>query len=408
MRPRIIQYNRMSNPSKCHFGIIGSIYNFNDDKPTSLVDIMKPYNYLYDVIHDRLNKAIAANWGKILQLDLALVPKGWTVERWLYYAKKNHIAVSDSFKEGNIGAATGKLAGGFANGNRSSIDAETGDYIQQHVNLLEFIKAEMSEVVGISKQREGQISNRETVGGVERATLQSSHITEWLFMIHDDVKKRVLECLLDTAKIALKGGSKKFQYILPDHSLKTIDIMGDEFAECDYGIVVDGSSNIQDLAAKLDSLAQAALQNQALSFSTIMKIYTNTSLSDIQRMIEKDESNIQQARQQESERAEETQRYIAELAAEQQDRQRALLEENNIRDNETKLAIAQLSSVNDVDDGIETPSNKEELLLKIKELDRNFELNRAKLELEKKKHADDVALRKRELSSRAKQRSTKK
>jgi len=408
MRPRIIQYNRMSNPSKCHFGIIGSIYNFNDDKPTSLVDIMKPYNYLYDVIHDRLNKAIAANWGKILQLDLALVPKGWTVERWLYYAKKNHIAVSDSFKEGNIGAATGKLAGGFANGNRSSIDAETGDYIQQHVNLLEFIKAEMSEVVGISKQREGQISNRETVGGVERATLQSSHITEWLFMIHDDVKKRVLECLLDTAKIALKGGSKKFQYILPDHSLKTIDIMGDEFAECDYGIVVDGSSNIQDLAAKLDSLAQAALQNQALSFSTIMKIYTNTSLSDIQRMIEKDESNIQQARQQESERAEETQRYVAELAAEQQDRQRALLEENNIRDNETKLAIAQLSSVNDVDDGIETPSNKEELLLKIKELDRNFELNRAKLELEKKKHADDVALRKRELSSRAKQRSTKK
>jgi hypothetical protein len=69
---------------------------------------------------------------------------------------------------------------------------------------------EMAEVAGITKQREGQISNRETVGGVERATLQSSHITEWLFVQHEDVKKRVLECFLETAKIALKGRSKKF------------------------------------------------------------------------------------------------------------------------------------------------------------------------------------------------------
>jgi hypothetical protein len=77
---------------------------------------------------------------------------------------------------------------------------------------------EMADVAGISKQREGQISNRETVGGVERATLQSSHITEWLFSIHDDVKKRALECFLETAKIAMKGRTKKFNYILPDNA----------------------------------------------------------------------------------------------------------------------------------------------------------------------------------------------
>jgi hypothetical protein len=37
---------------------------------------------------------------------------------------------------------------------------------------------EMGEVMGITPQREGQVSNRETVGGVERSVLQSSHITE--------------------------------------------------------------------------------------------------------------------------------------------------------------------------------------------------------------------------------------
>jgi hypothetical protein len=54
---------------------------------------------------------------------------------------------------------------------------------------------------------------------VERATLQSSLITEYLFGTHDDVKRRALECFLETAKIALRGKSKKFEYILSDGSL---------------------------------------------------------------------------------------------------------------------------------------------------------------------------------------------
>ena len=171
MRPRAVQYNRLSNPSRCHFGIVGSIYNMNDDRPFSLVDMMKPYNYLYDAIHDRLNKHLAKNWGKIIQLDLAKVPKGWDVEKWLYFAKTNNLAIVDSFKEGNSGLAKGHLAGSLNNASSGVIDAEMGNIIQQEINLLEFIKMEMSDVVGISKQREGQISNRETVGGVERATL---------------------------------------------------------------------------------------------------------------------------------------------------------------------------------------------------------------------------------------------
>ena len=130
MRPRVVQYNRLSNPSRCHFGIVGSIYNLNDSKPFSLVDMMKPYSYLYDAIHDRLNKLLAKNWGKIIELDLSKVPAGWDISKWLYYAKTNNLAVIDSFKEGNVGAATGKLAGALNNASRGVIDAELGNIIQ--------------------------------------------------------------------------------------------------------------------------------------------------------------------------------------------------------------------------------------------------------------------------------------
>ena len=48
--------------------------------------------------------------------------------------------------------------------------------------------------------------------------------------------------------------------------------MGDEFSELDYGLSVDNSSGLQELQQKIDMLAQAALQNQTLNFSTIMKL----------------------------------------------------------------------------------------------------------------------------------------
>ena len=407
MRPRQIQYNRLSNPSRCHFGIIGSIYNLNDSKPFSLIDMMKPYNYMYDAIHDRLNKAIAANWGRILELDLSLVPKGWDVEKWMYYAKVNHIAVKDSFKEGNVGAATGKLAGSMNNASRGVIDAETGSYIQHHINLLEFIKMEMSEVAGISKQREGQISNRETVGGVERSNLQSSHITEWLFLQHDDIKKRVLEALLETAKIAMRGRSKKFQYILSDYSLKVMDIDGDEFAECDYGVMVDNSSGTQELAGKMDALAQAALQNQTLSFGSIMKIYTNPSLAETQRMIEKDEATRQknQSDEAQAERDAAAQKTQMELAEKAKDRE--LEDAMNKRNNDTKVIVAQITADSKTsqmeEDGVANTDNytqeqRDKLLEEIRQFDEQLNLKKQDLSFKKEVHKDNIDIKEQDLA----------
>ena len=402
IRPRIVQYNRLSNPSRCHFGIVGSIYNMNDDRPYSFVDMMKPYNYLYDVVHDRLNKMLAKNWGKIITLDLAKVPKDWTVEKWLYFAKKNNLAVIDSFKEGNIGASMGKLAGGLNNASNGVIDAELGNSIQQHINILEFIKLEMSEVIGITRQREGQVSNRETVGGVERATVQSSHITEWIFTTHDDVKKRALECFLETAKIALKGKKLKFSYILSNGSQKIMEIDGDEFAEADYGLIVDSSNASQDINQKLDMLAQAALQNQAVSFSTIMKLYGSASIAEKQRMIENNEKQLQERQDQQAQQAQQAQQET--LEAQRQIEQAKMEHEDrlNQRDNDTKIIVANIQ--HNADDGIEeieySQEAKDKLAETIRQFDARLSLDKDKLKLEEKKTKEDLEIKRAALRKR--------
>ena len=245
---------------------------------------------------------------------------------------------------------------------------------------------EMSDVVGITKQREGQISNRETVGGVERSTLQSSYITEWLFTVHEDVKKRALECFLETAKIALKGRSKKFSYILSDNSQRIMDIEGDEFAEADYGLVVDNSNGTQELNQKLDTLAQAALQNQTLSFSTIMKLYSSSSLAEKQRLVEKDERAIQERQSQ----AQQQQAQIQQLEQAKMQQE----DELNQRDNETKILIAQLNANNSYE-GDNSEDDKNTLLEKIREFDEKLKLDRDKLDFEKAKHKEDLALKDR-------------
>ena len=419
MRPRPIQYNRLSNPSRCHFGIIGNIYNFADGKPYSMVDMMKPYNYAYDIYHDRLNKLMARNWGNLIQLDLAKIPKneGWDIEKWLYYAKNAGIAVVNSFEEGNIGAATGKLAGSMNNASSGIISADQGNAIQGYIQILEWLKKEMADMIGITPQREGQIQNRETVGGVERATLQSSHITEWVFTTHEDVKRRVCECLIETAKIALKGRKEKFQYLLDDGSMAFVDIDGDEFAENDYGLVVENGNLAEKLNQQLEGLAQAALQNQALSFSTIMKIYSTSSIAEKQRAIEKNEADMRQMQQQIQQQQMQAQQEALQAQLQQKEAELQQKEAQNIRDNETKVQVARIQTQamqdqffsKEYTDMLDNTADEDraekarEFNLKHQLNEKEFKLQQQQFEETKRKNQKDAELKRMQIN---KQRTT--
>ena len=402
MRPRPVQYNRLSNPSRCHFGIIGQIYSNSGDAPFSLVDIMKPYAYLYDVVHDRLNKLLARNHGKIVRMDFAKVPKSFNVDKWLYYITVNGIAVEDSFKEGDKGAATGKLAAGLNNASNGVIDASLGSEIQQHLLMLDWIDSHTGKLAGISDQRLGQISNRETVGGVERSTLQSSHSTEWLFFPHESVKKRVLECFLETAKIAFKGRKLKFSYMMEDGAEQLIEIDGDEFAECDYGLVVDNSSSSQILNQQLDTLAQAGLQN-GMSFSTIMKLYTTTSLAEKQRLVEQEENRRMEQQQQQQQQEYQLQQQKIQMDAQQAQQKLELEYKMHQEDNETKIMVAQINASAEEkrfqmiqeENGM---TKQQEIQYKDKQLELDAEQFKQKLALDKTKHEADIRIKERQLA----------
>lgn len=395
MRPCLVQHNTVSNPSRCHFGIVGTIYNINESMPYSLVDMMKPYNYLYDAIHAKLVDLIATNWGKILEMDLALKPRGWEVEKWMYFARVNKVLIKDSFNEGTSGVAKGKLAGGLNNASKGYIDADWGQSIQNYIQLLQWSKDSMSDLVGINRQREGNTYSRETVGGIERAVLQSSYITDWLFKEHDDTKRRVMTAFLEECKGALRGGNKKFQYMLSDRSMKIMDIPGDEFAESDYGILVDNSDDTKRFNSMIDSLAQAATQNQ-YKISTLIKLYSSGSIQEKIRMIERDEKMMQQIQQENAMR--EQQLAQQKMQAEMQMKQAEMEQKDllNQRDNKTKIDVATLNA------------QAEYLRLGIYAEDNDEKIVREKLDLERDKLKQQILEFDKELRQREKESDQKK
>jgi hypothetical protein len=287
MRPKPVQFRSMSNKSKCHPGIVGTIYNTNDNISVSIMDRMKPYQYLYNVIHYNLEIAIATTIGGVVDLDMALIPEGWTEDKWLAYLKNYKINVKDSFKEGQKGVAEGKLAGLVSQNRALAQEVSNERTIRVYIDLLGYINSQIGFISGVSDARLASISNREAVRNVEREITQSSHITEYLFYEHDMTKLRTLEIGLEVAKYCYRTlKNKKMQYILDDGASILFDLDGELLNEADYGIFVTSSREAYELMNTMKSLAQAMLQNDKINVSQLIDIYSNVSPASIKNKLQ--------------------------------------------------------------------------------------------------------------------------
>jgi hypothetical protein len=350
MQPRPMQMRSMDNLSVSHPGIVGTVFNVNNNKGKSMMDFGKPWQYLWNIFMYRTELAFAKAKGRIGKLQAHLVPDGWDMDKWMYYAEVMGWAVEDAFNEGNRGASTGKLAGAMNQSNQV-LDLEMGNYIQQHISMLDFIDKRASEITGITPQRKGAIENRETVGGVERAVMQSSHITERWFGVHDNTKVRALTVLLETAKVAWKSRSFKRFFALDDGSLGLLEYDDNLFRESDYGIHISTATDDMEMIRSLKSLAGTFLQNNG-SLSIVADLYRTKNPADLQRKIQKYEQGLQEQAAQQAQA--EREQFEAELAKqeEQENLDRMLeydkLDNENINkqlDREKDILVAEIRAL---------------------------------------------------------------
>jgi hypothetical protein len=195
--------------------------------------------------------------------------------------------ITDPWNEGKKGAAQGKLAGAN-NTTTKAINPEVGSFIQQNIQMLTYIETQLGTIAGVTKQREGQVDNRETASGVERAVTQSSHITERWFTIHEDTKRRVLQASIEIAKQIYKGKNVKADFVLDDMSRVLLDFNGDDLVYTDFDIFVNSSSDDMKIRQTIEGLAQSMVQNGS-SASVLVNAIKSDSISEMTRILEEAE-----------------------------------------------------------------------------------------------------------------------
>ena len=433
IQPVEYQHVSIDNPNSQKLPYCGAVYSNTNSKPRSLVSILKPLQYMYIVLWYRLELAIARDKGKVVNMDITQIPKSMNItpERWMHYLGSVGVNFINPYEEGwNI---PGREGGKPAQFNQiTALDLTMSNVIAEYIQLMDKIETLAGTISGITEQRTGAISTSELVGNVERSVVQSSHITEPLFWVHNQCKRRVLNMLINVAKGAWEEtGKKKLSYIFDNGERAFIDI-NEKFYYEDVDIFVSDTSKDVENIQKLQQLIQPAMQNGA-SLLEAAEILTNDNFNILKQKLKDMQTRQEQLAQQQQQAQAEQEQKLQEMQN-QTKQQELMLQEAQMdlqryqidQDNATKIAVAEISAYRgtenkDVDmNGIPDPVEIANQAIQQQKIDsdaytkryearqkREIENQKIKLEQDKMKHEtqlqkqkDDAAYKREELKAR--------
>ncbi len=351
IQPIEYQHVSIDNPNSQKLPYCGAIYSNTNSKPRSLVSILKPLQYMYIVLWYRLELAIARDKGKVVNMDITQIPKSMNISpaKWMHYLSSVGVNFINPYEEGwNI---PGREGGKPAQFNQiTALDLTMSNVIAEYIQLMDKIEELAGTISGITQQREGAVSSSEMVGNVERSVVQSSHITEPLFWVHNQCKRRVLNMLLNTAKGAWEEtGKQKLQYIFDNGERAFLDITPKFYYE-DMDVFVSDTSKDLENIQKLQQLIQPAMQNGA-SLLEAAEILTNDNFNIIKQKLKDMQARQEQVQQQQQEAEAQQQQQLQQMQNESK-QQELMLQEAQMdlqryqidQDNQTKIAVAQINA----------------------------------------------------------------
>lgn len=357
IQPIEYQHVSIDNPNSQKLPYCGAIYSNTNSKPRSLVSILKPLQYMYIVLWYRLELAIARDKGKIVNMDITQIPKSMNItpDRWMHYLSSVGVNFINPYEEGwNV---PGREGGKPASFNQiTALDLTMGQVIAEYIQLMDKIEQLAGTISGITEQRQGAVSASELVGNVERSVVQSSHITEPLFWVHNQCKRHTLNMLLNTAKGCWQQtGKQKLSYIFDNGERAFIDI-NDKFYYEDMDVFCSDTSKDLENIQKLQQLIQPAMQNGA-SLLEAAEILTNDNFNVIKQKL-KDMQTRQEEMQRQQQEAEQQQQQMLQQMQNEAKEQELMLQEAQMdlqryqidQDNQTKIAVAEISAYRGTED----------------------------------------------------------
>ena len=258
----------------------GAIYDNMNSQPTSIMDRMKVYQYYYNIVMYRLELLLASDKGKKVLMNINAIPSesGIDIKKWQYYVDSSPYMWYNPDEEGMNQSDVNTIA--------KVIDLSLASDINKYIELAEYLEQKCGKSVGITDPVLGQTAVSERVANNQQNLVQTSHMLEPYFDLHNSVKKNVLQGLLSLAKVAYVGSDKKYlTYVLDDMSLEMLKLDLNLLDESTLGLFMEDSSMSEEIKQTINNLAHAAMQNQKIELSDVLKVIKQDSIQEAEEAL---------------------------------------------------------------------------------------------------------------------------
>lgn len=312
MRAFPFQRNSMANFSKTKLPYNGRKMSDTHSQNVSVLELGLPIQIMYIIVTYTLERLIARSKGKILLLDQNVIPRdeGWTEEKFFYYSEalgwglinRNQIGVDKSFNQYQV------------------VDLTMFDQIKQLIEHQQHLKQEWDDLIGINRQRKGQTYASDLVGVNERATFQSTVITDMIFNLFEEWVEREMQGILDLTRFVAVNGIYKV-WNETDLGAELLEIEPTEYCNADLGLIFQSSAEAISKKNKAESFATSMLQNNAKP-STVFALINSDNIAEMESMLK----SVEEAQAKAEQAAAESQQEAEAAAQERQQAYQVFLE----------------------------------------------------------------------------------
>ena len=412
--------------------IIGQIFEVKNTEAKSLVDMMKPFQVIYNVCMNQLYKLLEKEVGKVQLMSIRHIPipkdgdAQDALDIWEMEARNRGVVFVDDSPE--------NLKSPSSFNQYTSLDLTRTSEIQARYTLAQQIKNECWELIGMSRQRMGSISASESATGTNAAITQSYSQTEPLFVAHEYVLGQLYQAIIDAALyIESAKPQSTISYITNEGESAFVSVNGTDLRFRDLKVFLTNRPEDRQMFSEIRGLSQAVIQNGG-SLHDVIELYSTNSMRQMKQVFKKLKDRQEalqntQLQQKQQELEQQQQQAQAQLQMVQQQSEEKIANENyqaeldRINKKEIALIAAESKTgpLSDVDasgtpdvleiDKLALAQSKAERDYQAKMMDvqsknqlasQKLEIEREKLKIARENQANDLAVAKENAKGRAK------
>jgi len=315
--------------------IIGTIYENKNTEAKSLVDLMKPFQVLYNICMNQLYRLLEKEIGNVASINIRRVPKlkdgddQDALDVWEMEARERGVIFDDDSPENTKAPVSNTSIA-------KNIDLTRTNEIQSRYNLASQLKSECWELIGISRQRLGSVQASETATATNTAVSQSYAQTEPLFVAHEYVLGQLYQAIIDASQyIESSKDVSTLSYITSEGESAFIQVNGNDLKLRDLKVFPTNRPEDTQMFNELRQLSQAVIQNGGTLYDVI-ELYSTKSMREMKKTFKDLRDNQLAMQQQQSQLKEQELQQQREIAQAQMEQAEKARQENIANENYQK------------------------------------------------------------------------